>query len=207
MGIFLFAVLLAIMAHFLLEIAFDLHPFVHYLFLYVICFAVLLMNILIKHYLTKNMSRIEKFLLKKQKNPYYRFLYGLANKDDKKVIHSYRKLVTQKKYQQHYPVLTVAFSLYFEQIDGLEDEIKKIKSQKLRTYYELWLKIKSKKKVSSKELSKVKIKWMKEALLAELEEINGQTEQAKIHRGNALKQAKGLAFYQLKKHYERKYTN
>ncbi|GKU82783.1 hypothetical protein [Niallia sp. NCCP-28] len=207
MGIFLFAVLLTIMAHFLLEMAFDLQPFVHYLLLYVICFAVLLVNMLIKHYFTKNMSAIEKFLVKKQKNPYYRFLYGLANKDDKKVIHSYRKLVTQKKYQQHYPLLTVVFSFYFEQLDGLEGEIEKIKSQKLRTYYDLWLKIKRKKQVSNKEFSKVKTPWMKEALLGELKEATGQTEQAQIHRRNALKLAKGLIFYQLKKQYERKYID
>ena len=194
------------MAHFLLKVAFDLHPIVHYLLLYAICFAVLLINIFIKHYFTKNTAAIEKFLKKKQKNPYYHFVYGLANQEDKKVIASYRKLVTQKKYKKHYPLLTVVFSFYFEQLHGLEKEIEKIRSQKLRLYYDLWLQIKRKKQISSKELSKLKTKWMKEALLAELEESNGRTEQAKIHRENALKQAKGLSFYQLKKQYERKYT-
>ena len=202
--IFLVAVLTAIIGHFLLEMAFDLHPFFHYLILYVICFGVLLIHTLMKHYFTKNMESMEKFLQKKQKNPYYRFLYGMANKDDQKVIHAYRKLVTQKKFERHYPLLTVVFSFYFDQFAGMEKEIRKIKSKKLQTYYGLWLKTKTNQNVTSKELAKVKAKWMKEDLLAELAEINGQEAQAKIHRENALKLAKGLTFYQLKKQYEKK---
>jgi hypothetical protein len=156
---------------------------------------------------TRNMDKLEKLFKKNKKHPYYSFIYGISNKDDKRVISSYRKLIKQKKYQPQYPLFTIIFSLYFDKTLGLKEEIEKIKQPEKRGYYQTLVLIKENNlEEADKSVKTIKKKWMKEALLAEIALIKGEGEMAKRHAKSALKHTKGIQYYTLKKTYEREFS-
>jgi hypothetical protein len=157
-------------------------------------------------YVAKNSKSLESFLRRRKRDPYCRFIFAIGNKNDKEVIEAYRMLIRKKKYKNHFPLFTVIFSLYFEKTDGLEEEVNKIKPTQIRLYYEIMLMIqKTEGKRIEKEIYTIKRKWMKEALLAELERKRGRVDKEIGHAKSALKAARGLQYYILKKEYERLY--
>ncbi|WP_445487199.1 hypothetical protein [Niallia sp. 03133] len=174
--------------------------------LFLMVLLVIIGNSIINIYISKKEKNIHKWLKKRQWNPYSRFIYSMANQDDKGVVESYRKLVTMKRYKQKYPYFTVLFSLYFENWKGVEDEIYKIKSAQIRLYYQILYKLKKDGNIlTDEQLLKIKRNWMKEVLLAEQAGLLGQKAKAKMHAKLAINTSRGMAYYQLKKYYERKY--
>ena len=163
--------------------------------------------ILVNMNTTSNINKIEKMLLKNRKHPYYRFIYAVSNKDDKQIILSYRKMVKQKKYQRLYPLITIIFSLYFNKTLGLAEEIEKLRQPTLKKYYKALLLIEENQLNEAKNIAETMNKtWMIEALLSEVRLKEGDQGQAKKHAKTALKHARGIQYYLLKKEYERKYS-
>lgn len=118
---------------------------------------------------TRNMTKLEKLFRKNRKHLYYSFVHALSNKDDKRVITSYRKLIKRKKYQSQFALFTILFSLYFGKTLGLREEAEKIKQLEIKSYYLALINIEeSQFKEAKKIITTITKKWMKEALLAEI---------------------------------------
>ncbi|MFT8322477.1 MAG: hypothetical protein ABF649_16410, partial [Bacillus sp. (in: firmicutes)] len=76
-------------------------------------FSIMLRNTVINVFFSKNDQAIDIFFRKRKSNPYYCFVYSIANCDDRGVIKSYRKLVTKKINKQFYPYLPLYFPFIF----------------------------------------------------------------------------------------------
>jgi hypothetical protein len=156
---------------------------------------------------TRNIEKLEKLFRKNKKHPYYSFVYALSLKEDKRVIISYRKLMKRKKYQAHYPLFTILFSLYFGKTLGLREEAEKIKDSEMKSYYLALINIEERQfNAAWQWIERLNKKWMKEALLAEIALKKEEKDVAKKHAKSALKHTKGIQYYILKKTYEREFA-
>ncbi len=204
---FIIGVIFAFITFFLLDNYFYYPVTLNIFVCYILVLIIMYITSLVHMNTTRNMNKLEKLFKKNKKHPYYSFIYGISNKDDKRVISSYRKLIKQKKYQPQYPLFTIIFSLYFDKTLGLKEEIEKIKQLEKRGYYQTLVLIKENNLEEAEKLVKtIKKKWMKEALLAEITLIKGEGEMAKKHAKSALKHTKGIQYYTLKKTYEREFS-
>lgn len=204
---FIIGVIVAFITFFLLDNYFSYPTMLNIFICYILVLILMYITALVHINTTRNIKKMDKLFKKNKKHPYYSFIYGISNKDDKRVIASYRKLIKQKKYQSQYPLFTIIFSLYFDKTLGLKEEVEKIKQPESRDYYQTLVFIKDNNLEEAEKLVKtIKKKWMKEALLAEIALIKGEGEMAKKHAKSALKHTKGIQYYTLKKTYEREFS-
>ena len=191
---------------FLLESYLTFPIIVDLLICYVFVFVLMYLFFLVNINTTKNINKIEKQFLKNRKHPYYRFIYAISNKEDKQVILSYRKMVKQKKYHRFYPLITIIFSLYFNKTMALEEEVEKLSQPSVKKFYKAWILIEQNQLKEAENIAdSMKKVWMKEALISEVKLKKGEIESAKRHAETALKHARGIQYYSLKKEFERKY--
>lgn len=197
---FIIAVVLAVFLLFLLERTVNINLWIQLVIIYIVMVAFLLLPTFNILYFTRDGKKVEKFLVRNKKNPYYRFIYAIAHKQEKGIIHSYRKLLRTNSYKKHFPLLTIIFSVFFKNTIGLEEEIAKLTNQNTKNYYTLRLMIENKESNNIEEsLSLVKNRWMKESLLAEIALKKGERLQAKEHLQYALQFSRGLPHYLLEK--------
>ncbi len=201
---FIIGIIVAFFTFFLLDNYFSFPVTLNILICYIIVLIIMYLTTLISVNATRNINKLEKLFKKNRKHPYYSFVYAISNKDDKRVITSYRKLIKQKKYQSQYALFTIIFSLYFDKTLYLGEEVEKIKKSEQKLYYRTLIFIKENKLAeANKSMKAIKKKWMKEALLAEIALKNGEEDIAKRHAKSALKHTKGIQYYTLLKTYER----
>lgn len=174
---------------------------------YILIFSLLYGYLFMQNNREKDSRKVEKRLKNNRKHPYYGFILAMSNRNDRQVILTYRKMIKNKKYLRFYPQITILFSLYFDQALGLEDEIKKLKRPAWRAYYKTIILLKQNELNQAEEVLKtIKVSWMKEALLCEWKLKIGDRNQAQKHANLALKHARGIILYQLKKEYENKFS-
>jgi len=201
---FFIGILVAYATFFVLNNYFSYPVALEVFICFMLVFVIMYITTLVRINATKNMNNLEKLFKKNDKHAYYSFIYAISNKDDKRMITSYRKLIKQKKYQPQYALFTIMFSLYFGKTLGLREEVEKINQPERKTYYQTLVLIHENKLEEAKNTMKaIKKKWMKEALLAEIASREGDDKMAKEHAKSALKHTKGIQYYVLKKTYER----
>lgn len=204
---FIIGIIVAFFTFFILDNYFSYPVILNIFICYILVLIIMYLTILVGVNTTRNINKLEKLFKKNRKHPYYSFIYAISNKDDKKVITSYRKLIKQKKYQPQYALFTIIFSLYFGKTLGLKEEVEKIKHIERKAYYQTLIYIKENNLEEANRMMKaVKKKWMKEALLAEFTLKDGAVDIAKEHAKSALKHTKGIQYYALKKEYEREFS-
>lgn len=203
---FLIGIIVAFSAFFVLDNYFSYPIFLNIFICYILVFITMYIASLFSIHTTRNMIMLEKLFRKNRKHPYYSFVHALSNKDDKRVITSYRKLIKRKKYQSQFALFTILFSLYFGKTLGLREEAEKIKQLEIKSYYLALINIEESQFTEAKKIiTTITKKWMKEALLAEIALKKGEDEVAKKHAKSALKHTKGIQYYVLKKGYEREF--
>ncbi|MCM2980183.1 hypothetical protein M3599_04480 [Niallia circulans] len=204
-GTFIIGVAVAIITFFVLD-NFTSPLFLNIFICYVLVFVTMLITTWYRIHATRNIEKLEKLFSKNNKHPYYSFVHALSVKEDKRVIVSYRKLMKRKKYQAHYPIFTILFSLYFGKTLGLREEAEKIKHSEMKSYYLALINIEEQQFPDAQQwITRVNKKWMKEALLAEIAIKKEEKDVAKKHAKSALKHTKGIQYYVLKKTYEREF--
>ncbi|WP_400247784.1 hypothetical protein AB3U99_11810 [Niallia sp. JL1B1071] len=201
---FIVGILVAFFTFFILDNYFSYPVTLKIFICYILVLIIMYLTTLVAVNTTRNINKLEKLFKKNRKHPYYSFVYAISNKDDRRVITSYRILIKQKKYQPQYALFTIIFSLYFNKTLGLKEEVEKIKQSERKAYYQTLIFIKENNlEEANRTIKAVKKKWMKEALLAEMALKNGEADIAKKHAKSALKHTKGIQYYTLKKTYER----
>ncbi len=166
----------------------------------IILLAVFLFLKVISYYFDKKSRSskwIEKYLLLRRHNPFYGYIYALANKDDKAVIANYRKAVKRPHLRKYYPLLTILFCFYFQSSKGVEDEIAKLNSHSNKSFFMQWLKISQTNSETS--LIPTHNKWMEETLFALVERGRGQHDRANRHLLKARNHSAGIVYYILDK--------
>ncbi len=155
-----------------------------------------------------NIDKIEQFLLKNKKNPNFYIIYALANKRDEEVEDLTDKLLHKTKQESRQSMYRVVKALYFKDVNEAKSHVHLIKQETYRLYYQAGILLEEEDlEGASKVIDEMphSPKWMKDALLAQLEQKRNNIPEAKKHANNAISQAKGLQRYVLYKTYEREF--
>lgn len=153
-----------------------------------------------------NISKIERFLLKNKKNPNLYMIYALANELDEEVRGLTEKLLQKYKNRSRQAMYTVGKALYFKDIEEAKLHINQISQLSYRLYYQSIILIEEGDFDGAvKMIEEVSTKWMKDALLAELEKKRNNLPNAKKYANQAKLHSKGLQRYLLHKTYEREF--
>lgn len=175
---------------------------------YIIVFGFLLSPILYSLYRSKNIDKLEKFLVKRQRHPYYQFIYGMANKDASKLEEAYSKLLKKPRRKSLHAFIQTIYALYNGNPEEAKEFVNGIQTVTLRNYYEVAIAMEENNLQEAKKLMEKPLKpWMIHALSAELEKKQGNHDKALEHAKNALELTKGLQHYILVKVYQREFSN
>lgn len=153
-------------------------------------------------------EKIEKFLLKKRKGPTYHFIYSLANEHDEEAAVALNMLLKRYKQPSKQALYKTMYALYKKDLSTAKEVIELIKPDLYKSYYKTGLLIEEGKYSEARQLAQqISKPWMKNAVFAEIEKKQGNSEQAIQFARLALTEAKGLNRYSLHKAYERDFPN
>jgi hypothetical protein len=164
-------------------------------YLYVVLLPILFSN---------NIVKIEAFILKNQKKPFYYFLYTMANNLDDKVEDAMKKVMAKYKSPTRQAFFLTSYSLYKHDVEGAKANIEKIQPQKNRDYYRALICIEEGKLDEALSIADhVHSDWMKHTLRAEVYLMEGKQDQAKPYAKQAFDETNGLQKYSLYKNFEK----
>lgn len=153
-------------------------------------------------------EKIEKFLLKKRREPTYHFIYSLANEHDEEAAEALNKLLKRYKQPSKQALYKTMYALYKKDLATAREEIELIKPDLYKNYYRTALLIEEGEYSDARKLAEEITKpWMKNAVFAEIEKKQDNHEQASHFAKLALTEAKGLNKFSLHKAYERDFPN
>lgn len=157
-------------------------------------------------YLTLDINKVDQFLVKRKKQPVYRYYYALANRDLVETDEALKVLLEKYKNNPHWKaVFEVAYASHFNNLLSVKNQINDIKQNEIRNYYEALVLVEQQDfengRILSNQLKKV---WMKESVLALIARKSGRDEEARKHENTAIEHARGLQRYILVKVKENK---
>ncbi|HWL12264.1 MAG TPA: hypothetical protein VNQ57_04685 [Ureibacillus sp.] len=154
----------------------------------------------------KDISRIEKFLMKQKRNPNFMLVHALANKNDKDVEEAIHKLLRKHRQRHKQALYKTLYALYKEEILTAKQGIEWIRPLPYKHYYKSIVFIEEGNiKKATQLIEQISIPWMKSALLSEIERKKGNSEEALQLAKRALNQVNGLQKYVLYKTYQREF--
>ncbi|AIQ47766.1 hypothetical protein R70723_19105 [Paenibacillus sp. FSL R7-0273] len=154
--------------------------------------------------LDKRVDRVESFLRSQKNNPGLYIQYVLANKleDEAKIVMEqimgkYKRTTAQAPFK-------AAYGLYRKDMAIVQEAVKDIRYPDYRAYYEAAIMVEDGKSTEArKHLESIKKRWMRSALLSEIERRAGDIEAAVKHAREAVDASGGAQRYILHKEYER----
>lgn len=175
-------------------------PVVFYLGLFIVIFVVSISPVVHMTYFSKNMKRVEKFLVRSSNKPYYAAVLDLVNG---RIEEAERKVSQIASEQQR---LSIQVSIDYEKQDypALRRQIEKAKRPEAKHYYSGllavlegdWNKVEQHKQ-------QLRSKVLQSVLDAEVAYKNGRLEDAEKHGGMAIAHSAGMQRYLLTKMLER----
>jgi hypothetical protein len=152
---------------------------------------------------SKDIEKSEKYLIKHQKNPMYQLYYAIANNMDAEAESAFAKFNAKYKNSYRQALLNTAYAIYKKDIQTARENVGAIKPVQNRLYYEAFIAIESKQLNKAREIADQLPKgWMKESILAEVFEKQGNKTLAKEHALKAFEQTRGLQRYMIYKSNE-----
>ncbi|OHR63603.1 hypothetical protein HMPREF3291_16205 [Bacillus sp. HMSC76G11] len=152
---------------------------------------------------SKDVHKSEKFILKHQKNPMYQFYYAIANNLDDEAEAALAKFNAKYKNSHRQALINTSFALYRKDVSEAKKHVVSIKPPVYRTYYEALIAAQSRQYDAAKRLAEQLPKgWMKESVLAEISQKQGNRASAKQHAESAYEQTRGLQRYLIYKNNE-----
>ncbi|MNE35680.1 hypothetical protein D3C80_1294560 [compost metagenome] len=154
--------------------------------------------------LDKRVDRVESFLRSQKKNPALYIQYVLANRleDEAKTI--MEQLMSKYKRATAQAPFKAAYGLYRKDMAAVQKAVPYIRYPDYRAYYETALLVEDGKSAQAREhLESIKKRWMRSALLAEMERKSGNSVTAVKHARDAVYFSRGVQRYVLHKEYER----
>ncbi|RTZ55009.1 hypothetical protein EKO25_14925 [Bacillus sp. SAJ1] len=192
---FILAFIIAVLAGTVLTIL-NVPEILVFIIAYIIVFAVLLSPVLYSLYRSKNMEKLEKFLVKRQRHPYYQFIYGMANKNDCLIEEAFTKLQKKPRRKSFQAYIQTFYALYKQNPEEAKKFVNGIQTITLKNYYEVVIAIEENNLQEAKKLMQKPLKpWMIHALSAELEKKHGNLDKASEHANKAMELTRGLLIF------------
>ncbi|MBY0010002.1 hypothetical protein [Paenibacillus typhae] len=154
--------------------------------------------------LDKRVDRVESFLRSHKKNPALYIQYALANRLDDEAKTTMDKLMSKYKHSKALATYKAAYGLYRKDMAAVQEAVQDIRYPDYRAYYEAALLVEDGKSAEARgHLESIKKRWMRSALLAEIERKDGNEEAAVKYAKEAIGASGGVQHYVLHKEYER----
>ncbi|WP_090713553.1 hypothetical protein [Paenibacillus typhae] len=154
--------------------------------------------------LEKRVERVEDFLLSQKHKPGIYIHYVLANRLDDEAKTTMDKLMRKYKHSKALATYKAAYGLYCKDMAAIGEAVSHIRYPDYRKYYETVLLLEEGKSAQAQEhLQSIKKRWMRSALLAEMERRAGDIEAAVKHASEAVDASRGAQRYLLQREYER----
>ncbi|WP_088043681.1 hypothetical protein [Bacillus sp. EAC] len=154
-------------------------------------------------FISVNVSKIEKFLLKNKQNPLYFFVYSTANNLNSEAEESYIKILIKYKNSSRQAIYKTAYAIYKKDTFGANANVHLIKQKEYRQYYQALIAIlegdMSKARLVADKINSI---WMRETILAETYEKEGDIDKATEYAISALVKTRGVQRYSLYKNFE-----
>lgn len=151
-----------------------------------------------------DIEKIEKFLLKNKRNPFYQLSYGVANGSAKEVdeaVNKTNKSLTHFYNRKQYQLIQAYF---YERPEEMEKLLRKMRKTTFTLYYE------AARAIIMGDLKKARIlieqnpkPWMREALTAEVLVKENRMNEAVTHAQAAVAMTRGVQRYILLKNWQR----
>ncbi|MNW25599.1 hypothetical protein D3C74_23440 [compost metagenome] len=154
--------------------------------------------------LEKRIDRVEYFLHGQKNTPGLYINYVLANRleDESKI--TMEQLMNKYKLESARAPYKAAYGLYRNDMNAVQEAVPYIRFSDYRAYYETILLLEDGKSAQAREhLKSIKKRWMRSALLAEIELRAGSIDTSIIHARDAIDSSRGVHRYVIHKEYER----
>ncbi|UCZ53120.1 hypothetical protein LGQ02_20475 [Bacillus shivajii] len=152
-------------------------------------------------YFSRDVDKINQFLLKRQHSPSFKLLYSLANNDDIGIEEALDTLIHRQN-KQNTAIYETLYYVYKKDFSRAEQTVKQINHKLYRTYYEVLIIIHTgDKNDAHAAIESVPNGWMKDALYTEWYQSHNEPLKAREHAQAALHKVKGLNYYLLYKTY------
>ncbi|MBY0217857.1 hypothetical protein [Paenibacillus illinoisensis] len=154
--------------------------------------------------LEKRMDRVESFLRSQKNTPELYIHYVLANRFEDESRMVMEQIMSKHKKEKAQAVYKAAYGVYRKDMNDVREAVPYIRFSDYRAYYETILLSEDEKSTQAREcLKSIKKRWMRSALLAEIEIKAGRRETAIKHAREAVNASRGVHRYVLHKEYER----
>ncbi|WP_336783370.1 hypothetical protein [Paenibacillus illinoisensis] len=154
--------------------------------------------------LEKRLDRVESFLLIQKSTPELYMNYVLANRFEDESRMVMEQIMNKHRSEKAQAVYKAAYGVYRKDMNDVRKAVPHIRFSDYRTYYETILLSEDEKSTEARErLKSIKKRWMRSALLAEIEIKAGCREKAIQHAREAIDASRGVHRYVLHKEYER----
>ncbi|PAD33090.1 hypothetical protein [Paenibacillus sp. 7523-1] len=154
--------------------------------------------------LEKRMDRVESFLRGQKNTPELYIQYVLANRFEGESRMVMEQIMSKHKKEKAQAVYKAAYGVYRKDMNDVREAVPYIRFSDYRAYYETILLLEDEKSTQAREcLKSIKKRWMRSALLAEIEIKAGHRETAIKHAREAINASRGVHRYVLHKEYER----
>ncbi|MGG4144959.1 hypothetical protein ABEW34_17725 [Paenibacillus algorifonticola] len=155
---------------------------------------------------TRNLMKIEKFLLANRKIPSYYINYAVANRLDDEFEENIAKLLKQYKQKNKQALFKTLQAHYYKDIQSVLHEIEFIQPIEYRYYYQAYYYIERREFTEARDyISRISKVWMKQSLLSYFEYKQGNRPRAIELAEEAMQAARGLQLYVMVKTFEREY--
>ncbi|WP_201007755.1 hypothetical protein [Paenibacillus glycanilyticus] len=175
-------------------------PVVFYIGLFIVFFGVSMSPVIYLTYFSKNMSRVEKFMLRSSHKPYYAVTLDLVNGRIKEA----EQRISQIRHEQQRLALQISIDYEKQNFGALPRQIEKVKRPEAKLYYtgliavmeNDWDKVEACK-------NQLRSKALRSVLDAEAAFKTGRYDDAKKHGDQAIADSAGMQRYILIKMLER----
>ncbi|KQO12048.1 hypothetical protein [Paenibacillus sp. Leaf72] len=155
---------------------------------------------------TRNLMKIERFLLANRKIPSYYINYTVANRLDDEFEENIAKLLKQYKQKNKQALFKTLQAHYNKDIQSVLHEIEFIQPIEYRYYYQAYYYIERREFTEAHDyINRISKDWMKQSLLSYMEYKQGNRPRAIELAEEAMQAARGIQLYVMVKTFEREY--
>ncbi|SFE70667.1 hypothetical protein SAMN04487969_105221 [Paenibacillus algorifonticola] len=155
---------------------------------------------------TRNLAKIERFLLANRNIPSYYINYTVAHRLDDEFEEMMGKLLKQYKQKNKQALFKTLRAHYNKDIQSAAQEIELIQPMEYRYYYQAYYYIERREFTEAHDhINRISKAWMKLALLSYIELKQGNRPRAIELAEEAMQAARGVQLYVMVKTFEREY--
>lgn len=179
-------------------------PIWTFFILAIVFFFIILGTFIYTIFFTKNMEKVETFLLNNQKEPLYRFLYVYANGSTDEQIDALNDVITKYKKSYVYEYYLSIREILKENYEKALQYAMEVKKEPHKTYLIAFINAKLQKYNEAETLlPSISKQFMREEILAIISFQKKDYERFELHRQNAVEACKGIQRYHLLHTFEK----